>query len=701
MACRRLLGVCALMVCAGLMLLCGAAACAEGEIQSGEIQVGDWTVEPMFLASLADANADGQPNALRLVGYRGSESEIGIPDALDVPAGADGRTALLPVVEVGENAFSGNESIASVTMNDGIRSVGAGAFYRCTALEKVRLSAGLTVLEADLFAQCAALREVELGEALREIGSGCFEGCAALERVILPEGVKRIGADAFKNCTALAKVTLPRRAEYVGGHAFANTPWLDAQKGDWVTVGDGVLLLCRVRGERVAIPQNVRMISSAFEGNDAVKEIVFPEGLEAIGEYAFAGCSALKRADCPDGVRWIAAHAFADCTALESVRTGEMLREIGEYAFENCVSLGRVDMADGLKKLGRGAFSQCAALKQFVLPQGTDALEAEVFAGCRALSDVTIPLSVRTIDEAAFDRGQDLCIRAVYGSAGELFARERGLSCLFLRQQNGEYVYLRTAQGIEILQYVGQAAVLEMPDTLDGVPITSIGAGAFQQAHSLRAVTLSAGITRLEDWAFADLHRLEQVMSGENLTQLGENAFSGCVSLREIYLPQGVKALPQSAFEGCARLTVLAETDSDIFALARDAGLNTVDVLREYDAFVYERRGDALTLCGYGMDEREISLPARYAGREVTAVGAGAFGEGRWTIDVPEGYTALESGAFEGCTVLDITLPRSVTDIAEDALRGCEQITIRGYVGSEAEAYARRIGCRFIVRHDW
>ena len=699
MACRRLLGVCALMVCVW-MLLCGTAG-AEGETKIGEIQLGDWTVEPMFLASLADAGTDGRPNALRLIGYHGSEREITIPDALDVPTGTDGRTALLPVVEVGENAFAGNECITSVTMNDGIRSVGAGAFYRCTALENVRLSAGLTELKEDLFAQCAALREVALPETLREIGSGCFEGCAALESVTLSEGVKHVGADAFKNCTALTEVTLPRRVEYVGGRAFLNTPWLDAQKGDWVTVGDGVLLLCRVREERIAIPQNVRMISSAFEGNDAVKEIVFPEGLEAIGEYAFAGCTALERADCPDGVRLIASHAFADCTALESVRTLSRLREIGEYAFANCASLVRVDMADGLKKIGRGAFSECAALKRFVVPQGTDALEADVFAGCGALADVTIPLSVRTIDKGAFDREQDLCVQAVYGSAGELFARERGLSCIFLRQRNEEYVYLRTAQGIEILQYIGQAAVLEMPDTLDGVPITSIGAGAFQQAHSLRAVTLSAGITKLSDWAFSDLHRLEQVMPGENMTDLGENAFSGCVSLREIYLPQGVKALPRSAFEGCVYLTVLAERDSDIFALARDAGLNTVDVLREYDAFVYDRRGDMLALCGYVMDEREISLPARYAGREVTAVGAGAFGEGRWTIDVPEGYTALESGAFEGCEVLDITLPRSVTFIAEDAMRGCEQITIRGYVGSEAEAYARRIGCRFIVRHDW
>ena len=190
-------------------------------------------------------------------------------------------------------------------------------------------------------------------------------------------------------------------------------------------------------------------------------------------------------------------------------------------------------------------------------------------------------------------------------------------------------------------------------------------------------------------------------MLGEGLIRLGENAFSGCTALREIYLPRSLAVLSASTFEGCIGLKVLADADSEIFRLARENGLETVDILTEYDAFLYEKRGDALALCGYVMDERTLSLPAQYAGRTVTAVGAGSFGAGEWTLVVPDGYTALESGAFEGCTGLDITLPRSVTEIAEDALRGCEQVTIRGYVGSEAEAYARRIGCRFIVRHDW
>ena len=658
-----------------MMLLCGASAYAEGE---QAITVGEWTVEPIFRAQISPENVSNQPNALRLIGYNGQDSEITIPDALEFPLGTDGRTTLLPVVELGENLFSGNAYITQVSMGDGIRTIGAGAFYRCVQLERVRLSASVSELAQDLFTECRALREIVLPNVLRKIGSGCFEGCAALEEVKIPETVTYIGAYAFKHCESLKSISLPRRVEYIGGQAFSGTAWLENQASEWVMAGDGVLLLCRSREERLVLPNNIKMISSAFEGNDTLKEIVLPESLEIIGEYAFADCTALLRVECTSGVR-----------------------QIGAYAFENCTALVRVPLTDGLKQLGRGAFRGCTSLTQVSLPDSVTRLEAEVFADCTALREVTIPLSVQSVDETAFGRGQGICICAVYGSAGERFAREKGLSCLFLRQRNEEYVYLRTEQGIEILEYIGQASVLEMPDELDGVPITSVGAGAFQQAYSLRAVTLSANISTLEDWAFADLYRLEQVMLGEKLTDIGENTFSGCVALREIYLPQGIEQLPQSTFEGCVNLRVLADPDSEIFRLAQEAGLKTVNVLTEYDAFLYEKHGDALALCGYVMDEHTLSLPARYAGRDVTAVGTGAFGAGRWIIDVPEGYTSLESGAFSGCTELDITLPRSVTFIAEDALTGCAQVTIRGYVGTEAEAYARRIGCRFIVRHDW
>ena len=697
------------MLCVlALVLLCIPAA--------AETVIGEWTVEEVFHAALQSVQVLSSPapvilggesavpvhseapefNALYLVEYAGSAERLEIPAELTMP---DGR--ILPVIGLGENLFSRNDRLSEIIVPDSVTYVGAGAFCRCSGLRRVKLPSSLEELPGDLFFGCTRLEEIELPGGLRRIGAGCFEECVQLAQMKLPETVEEIGERAFMNCAALEKVSLPRRVRRVGGRAFAHTPWLAAQDDAFFIAGDGVLLACRAAGERIELPRGVRMISSAFEGRSDIRRIVLPEGLEEIGEYAFEGCEGLEIVDLPQSLRRIGHDAFAGCAALQSVYTGTRLKEIGARAFMDCRSLRTVSLAEGLTVLGEEAFRGCTALREIALPEGVRALERGVLADCTALERVRVPLSVQTVADDALTHTQGVWMSAVYGSAGERFARSKGMSCAFLQQNDGEYVYMRTEQGICILRYTGQAAVLEMPDRLDGVEITSISAGAFQQAESLRSIRISAGVRHLDDWVFSGLEKLEQVMLPSGLTHLGANVFSGCPALREIYLPEGLSTLEEGVFDGCTRLTVLADADSEIFALAQAAGLRTVDILTGYDVFRYKKRDGELALCGCDAEERTLSLPAFYAGRAVTAVGAGSFAGGSWTVTVPEGYTTLEEGAFINCTGLDITLPAGLVYIEEDALYGCSDVTIRGYVGSAAEEYARAMGYRFIVRHDW
>lgn len=62
----------------------------------------------------------------------------------------------------------------------------------------------------------------------------------------------------------------------------------------------------------------------------ADKEVVIPNGVTSIGEYAFFRCKSLKSVIIPDGVTSIGNYAFSDCKSLRSVVIPDSVISIGE-----------------------------------------------------------------------------------------------------------------------------------------------------------------------------------------------------------------------------------------------------------------------------------------------------------------------------------------------------------------------------------
>ena len=76
-------------------------------------------------------------------GIRITKCDKSFEGAMAIPDHING----LPVVEIGERAFTGCEKINSVALPDTVEVVGEEAFGKCSGLEELRLGAGITRIE--------------------------------------------------------------------------------------------------------------------------------------------------------------------------------------------------------------------------------------------------------------------------------------------------------------------------------------------------------------------------------------------------------------------------------------------------------------------------------------------------------------------------------------------------------------------------
>ncbi|MGN0623425.1 MAG: leucine-rich repeat domain-containing protein, partial [Oscillospiraceae bacterium] len=201
-----------------------------------------------------------------------------------------------------------------------------------------------------------------------------------IKSVVISEGVERIGSYAFSGCCELTEVAVPQSVKTIGAYAFENTPWLEALKNEapLVTI-NGIVI-----------------DASACAG-----EIIIPDNVTSIADYAFKDCKELTGAVIPESVTDIGSHAFSGCEKLESITLPDGLEEIGAKTFSDCVSLKSIDIPSSVKRIGNMAFSGCKSLSEIILPEGVTEIGAYAFVDTTAVTAVSIPASVTEIGERA------------------------------------------------------------------------------------------------------------------------------------------------------------------------------------------------------------------------------------------------------------------------------------------------------------
>jgi hypothetical protein len=114
---------------------------------------------------------------------------------------------------------------------------------------------------------------------------------------------------------------------------------------------------------------------------------------------------------------------------------------------------------------------------------------------------------------------------------------------------------------ITITKYTGSVMEVVIPDTITGLPVTTIGDSAFEE-EAVTSVTIPNSVTSIGIEAFLNCTTLTNIAIPESVTNIGIEAFQDCVGLTSIAIPDSVTSIGQYVFESCLGLATVTIGDS-------------------------------------------------------------------------------------------------------------------------------------------
>ena len=213
----------------------------------------------------------------------------------------------------------------------------------------------------------------------------------------------------------------------------------------------------------------------------------------------------------------------------------------------------------------------------------------------------------------------------------------------------------------KFFEYYDGATILELPDEINGMEVTSI-LTRLNKIDTLKEIKLPKSMKVIGSHLFEDCVNLEKVTLPDNITLINEKAFYNCSNLKTIEMPESVIQIEDLAFAECRSLKKI-ELPMNVKRLGENVFQNCT-----------------------GLEEIKINNKLTVI-KDNTFIGCTSLRE----IEIPKNITKIKTNAFKDCVSLTgITIKNSSITLEDKIFEGIPNLTIKSYNGSTASVYAEK-----------
>ena len=146
--------------------------------------------------------------------------------------------------------------------------------------------------------------------------------------------------------------------------------------------------------------------------NITVKEVILPDSVTRIWNYAFYQCVSLQKINL-EKVNYVGEYAFAYCSRLENVAfwSYPYLTVLNQYAFAQCTSLQAIDLSSAGRMIPKGLCYGCTSLKKVIFPEDLLRIYDRAFYNC-GFEELYLPKYIMFLDEGCISHCENL--RKIY-----------------------------------------------------------------------------------------------------------------------------------------------------------------------------------------------------------------------------------------------------------------------------------------------
>jgi len=383
---------------------------------------------------------------------------------------------------------------------------------------------------------CVIPSEIE-GYPVTGISEAVFSGRTDMKTVTFPDAELRIGKDAFYNCTSLYAVYAPSVSGWCTDIIFMNEYSNPLYYAKALYVDGKLVTDVDLTDEWATIR------AYAFAEYTHLKTVTLRGASAAIYNYAFRNCTALTDVTIYGALDWsgIGDYAFLGCKSLKTVRYGRSLDDWkSKYSSSTNNELSKATVIPHYATAFEGFtyttnYSNRSititryngSCEDLVIPSSFNGytvtkIAADAFPEGCGIKSIVIPASVTSVEYRAFNQCR-LLKKVYYGSTKEDWLNisvANGNSYL----RNATIVYdvvvsddgiVYTVNGVNNTASVLMASKTlrnySIPESYNGMTVTSVGSNAFENCTRLESIELSKEITSIGIYAFYKCSALKRV----------------------------------------------------------------------------------------------------------------------------------------------------------------------------------------------